>query len=168
MKARDVLKLIPEGLLGRLALKTEVDHQVKKLSGEVVFKLILFSLLSADKLSLRVMETFLTSAKFVAFCDGEAPPAAARYNSLSERFCAIKADYFQKLFEQIFQVCSQELHEQTALCKTDSTYVALAAKLFPDAMVMGRDKSKRYVKYVVRLKGSLPAAAEAFTDQEIM
>jgi hypothetical protein len=42
-----------------LAVETKVDAQVKKLSGEVMFKLILFSMLNSDKLSLRVMETFL-------------------------------------------------------------------------------------------------------------
>jgi hypothetical protein len=31
------------------------------LTGETIFKLILFSMLNSDKLSLRTMETFLTS-----------------------------------------------------------------------------------------------------------
>ena len=37
MNASDLLKLIPKGTFSALALETGVDHQVKKLSGEVVF-----------------------------------------------------------------------------------------------------------------------------------
>ena len=39
MNASELLKLIPKGTFSALALETEVDYQVKKLSGEVVFKL---------------------------------------------------------------------------------------------------------------------------------
>ena len=41
MIAAALLKLIPTHYLSALALQTQVDHQVKKLSGEVMFKLIL-------------------------------------------------------------------------------------------------------------------------------
>ena len=39
MNASELLQLIPKGAFSALALETEVDYQVKKLSGEVVFKL---------------------------------------------------------------------------------------------------------------------------------
>jgi hypothetical protein len=65
MNASELLKLIPKGTFSALALETEVDYQVKKLSGEVVFKLILFSMLNSEKHSLRVMESFLSSTTFV-------------------------------------------------------------------------------------------------------
>lgn len=71
MNASELLKLIPKGAFSALALETEVDYQVKKLSGEVVFKLILFSMLNSEKLSLRVMESFLSSAPFKSFAQSE-------------------------------------------------------------------------------------------------
>jgi len=63
MTVNELLRLIPANTFRDLAVETKVDAQVKKLSGEVMFKLILFSMLNSDKLSLRVMETFLQSAR---------------------------------------------------------------------------------------------------------
>lgn len=45
MKAKDLLAFIPEEDLAFLAAQTQVDHQVKKLSGRVMFQLLLLSLL---------------------------------------------------------------------------------------------------------------------------
>jgi len=42
MTVDQLLKLIPPDTLRQLAAETKVDNQVKKLSGEVMFKLILF------------------------------------------------------------------------------------------------------------------------------
>lgn len=163
MKVNDLLKLIPEATFRELAVETKVDEQVKKLSGEVMFKLILFSMMSSDKLSLRVMETFLHSAKFRAFSHFDI--LDSRYNSIRDRICTIKADYFEKLFNTIFLIYNKELKEEKALSKTDSTYVGLAAKLFSNGME-NCGTSKRFVKYSVNLKGSLPSSVKVFTDQK--
>jgi len=165
MTVNELLRLIPANTFRELAVKTKVDTQVKKLSGEVMFKLILFSMLNSDKLSLRVMETFLHSARFKSFSQFDI--LDSRYNSIRDRICTIKADYFEKLFEIIFSIYNKELKEENALSKTDSTYVALAAKLFLQGMGNGngRCKDKRFVKYSVNLKGSLPSTVKVFTDQ---
>jgi hypothetical protein len=162
MNVSELLKLIPSNVFRDLAIETKVDTQVKKLSGEVMFKLILFSMLSSDKLSLRVMETFLQSAKFKSFAQFDI--IDSRYNSIRDRICTINASYFEKLFETIFSIYNKELKEEKALSKTDSTYVALAAKLFSRGMENG-DSDKRFVKYSVNLKGSIPSSVKIFTNQ---
>ena len=133
MKVNDLLKLIPEETFRKLAVETKVDFQVKKLSGEMMFKLILFSMLSADKLSLRVMETFLQSASYKAFSHFDI--LDSRYNSILDRICTIKAEYFEKLFNTIFSIYNRELKEENALSKTDISFVGLAAKIFSAGMV---------------------------------
>ena len=165
MTVNELLRLIPANTFRDLAVETKVDAQVKKLSGEVMFKLILFSMLNSDKLSLRVMETFLQSARFKSFSQFDI--LESRYNSIRDRICTINADYFEKLFETIFFIYNKELKEENALSKTDSTYIALAAKLFSQGMENGssRCKDKRFVKYSVNLKGSLPSTVKVFTDQ---
>lgn len=162
MNVSELLNLIPSKVFRDLAIETKVDAQVKKLSGEVMFKLILFSMLSSDKLSLRVMETFLQSAKFKSFAQFDI--IDSRYNSIRDRICTINASYFEKLFETIFSVYNKELKEEKALSKTDSTYVALAAKLFLRGMENG-NSDKRFVKYSINLKGSLPSSVKVFTNQ---
>jgi len=162
MKVNDLLKLIPEETFRELAFETKVDAQVKKLSGEVMFNLILYSMLNSDKLSLRVIETFLRSASFKGFSHFDILDSC--YNSLRDRICTIKAEYFEKLFNTIFSIYNRELKEENALSKTDSTYVALAAKLFSNGME-NCGSAERFVKYSVNLKGSIPSSIKVFTDQ---
>lgn len=164
MKVNDLLKLIPEETFRDLAVETKVDAQVKKLSGEVMFKLILFSMLNSDKLSLRVMESFLQSARFKAFTHFDI--LDSRYNSIRDRICTINAEYFEKVFDTVFSIYNKELKEEKALSKTDSTYVGLAAKLFSKGMINSNHEcDKRFVKYSVNLKGSFPSSVKVFTDQ---
>lgn len=164
MKVGELLKLIPPETFTDLAIETNVDFQVKKLSGEVMFKLILFSMLGSDKLSLRVMETYLQSAKFKSFAQFDI--LDGKYNSIRDRICTINSSYFEKLFERIFCIYNKELKEEKALSKTDSTYVALATKLFSEGMKnCNNETDKRFVKYSVNLKGSIPSAVKIFTDQ---
>ena len=154
--------MIPATIFEDLAVETKVDAQVKKLSGEVMFKLILFSMLNSQKLSLRVMESFLQSAKFKTFSKYDI--LEGKYNSIRDRICTINAEYFEKLFETIFCIYNKELGEQKALDKVDSTYVGLAAKLFNNGMLNG-NKDKRFIKYSIHLKGSLPSSVRVFTTQ---
>jgi len=120
-------------------------------------------MLSAEKLSLRVMETFLQSAKFKSFARYDI--LEGKYNSIRDRICTINAEYFEKLFQTIFSIYNKELKEENALSKTDSTYVALASKLFSNGMRNGSKEDLRFVKYSVNLKGSIPSSVKVFTDQ---
>jgi hypothetical protein len=164
MTVDQLLKLIPADTFDDLAIETKVDYQVKKLTGETVFKLILFSMLNSDKLSLRVMEAFLTSAKFKSF--SERDELDSKYNSIRDRICTISSDYFEKLYQLIFTTYNKELKEEKSLSKADSTYVSLSAKLFSEGMVNGTASyGKKHVKYSVNLKGSLPCNVKIYTEQ---
>lgn len=62
-----LLKLIDKDSLELIAIETNVDYKAKKLSGEVVFKLILMSILDDTKVSLRIMEKVFASNIFKLF-----------------------------------------------------------------------------------------------------
>jgi hypothetical protein len=164
MNAKEIIELIPKELLSRLSAETKIDHQVKKLSGATIFKLILFSMLGSSKVSLRVMEGFLASATFRQMTPDA--PRNSRYNSIRDRICSINADFFEQIFQAIFTLYSRELKEETALSKVDSTYVAISSKLLSAGMRNGSSEDKRHVKYSVQLKGSLPASVRVFTEQQ--
>lgn len=57
MKIEKLLSLISDDLLTELALETGVDYYAKKLQGEVVFKLLLYCIVSYKDNSLRTMES---------------------------------------------------------------------------------------------------------------
>ena len=164
MSAKEIIGLIPDALFEFLTLETEVDYQVKKLTGESVFKLILFSMLESNKLSLRVMESYLESSRFQYFVQND--NLSVKYNSIRDRICTINTDYFERLFQEIFQIYNRELKEEQALSKSDSTYIAIASKLISIGMKNGRaSDDKKFIKYSINLKGSLPSSFKVFTEQ---
>ena len=164
MKAKEIIELIPEKLFNFLALETNVDYQVKKLTGESVFKLILFSMFESNKLSLRVMESILESSKFKCFAQIE--DLSVKYTSIRDRICTINVVFFERLFQEIFQIYNMELGEEKALSKTDSTYVGIASKLISIGMKNGKSNDdKKFIKYSINLKGSLPSSVKVFSNQ---
>src|SRR5690606_15638897 len=101
MDVASLLGLIDDDLLEKLAIETKVDHQVKKLNGSVVFKLILFSMLNSQKVSLRIMEGYLSSAAFRHFIDDD--ELTTRHSSIRDRICTINYRYFEQLFATVFE-----------------------------------------------------------------
>jgi hypothetical protein len=168
MKVEQIFKLIPTKTLSFLALNTNVDYQVKKLSGLVVFKLILFSMLSSNKLSLRVMESFLASAQFKNFL-GDDFNIESKYNSIRDRISTINYIYFERLFESIFIKYNQLLDEQHTLTRVDSTFISISSKLMSWGMQNGPHSSGlKFIKFTLSLKGSLPSAVEFYADQKFI
>lgn len=161
MTVNELIKLIPAEMFQRLAVETKVDNQVKKLSGELMFKLILFSMLNSEKVSLRVMETFLHSAQFKSFTGYDI--IDSRYNSIRDRICSIESEYFERLFTEIFTIYNKTLKEEAALCKVDSTMVSVSARLFIEG-ITNNSEAKRFIKYGINLKGSLPCSVKIFKD----
>lgn len=162
MQAEKLLQLIPEEAIDFLSVETNVNHQVKKLHGAVVFKLLLFSMLNSNKLSYRVMEQLLSSYRFMHFSGGQ---VEAKYNSIRDRVSTIDPVFFERLFHQIFSIYNQYLSEEKALIKADSTYVSVASKLISWSMHNGRKNTQqKQVKYSVSMQGSLPCSVRVYTD----
>lgn len=167
MTVEEIFKLIPEEELEILGVETKVDHQVKKLTGLVVFKLILFSMLNSSKLSLRVMESFFLSAQFRALCqiDNTNP----RYNSIRDRISTIRWEYFEKIFEVLFVKYNQLLREEEAISLIDSTFVSISSTLLKWGMLNGAKKhGLKHLKFTVSMKGSLPSSVQFYKDQSFV
>jgi hypothetical protein len=91
MKLRTLLNYISEDELDILSTETNVNHQVKKLKGSIMFKLILYTILESKHASLRVMETFFNSSKFKLLAN---IPNLDKNYSLSDRLTNINYVYF--------------------------------------------------------------------------
>jgi methyltransferase-like protein len=100
MQFSKLLSLIPKKELEFLSAETKVNHQVKKLSGAIMFKLILYSLLENNRSSLRVMEEYFSSAKFKILANTKL--GSVKYNSISDRISTINSDFFERLFNLSF------------------------------------------------------------------
>ncbi|HEY0221221.1 MAG TPA: IS4 family transposase [Lactovum miscens] len=162
MNVEKLIQLIPEQDIDFLSVETNVNHQVKKLHGAVVFKLLLFSMLNSNKVSYRVMEEIVSSARFIHFLGDRID---VKFNSIRDRICTIEPTFFEQLFHRIFSVYNEYLGEEKSLVKVDSTYVSIASKLVSWSMQNGqKQKNQKQVKYSVSMKGSLPCGVRVFTD----
>jgi hypothetical protein len=97
MKVEQLPNWIPEEKLDFLSVETNVDHQVNKLNGNVIFKFILFSNLHTEKLSLRVMESFLVSAQLKMFMGDDV--VNSKYNSIRNRIISMNYSYIERIIE---------------------------------------------------------------------
>lgn len=170
----DLLKLIPDDLLVDLAAETKVDYQVKKLFGRNVFNLLLFGLLSSDRIGLRSLEDFYNSRKFKALFKLPGTPANAKYNSFSARLATMNVSYFEKAYQAIHEQCSLLYDESTLsirykITRVDSTMVCqTAAKLEQGINVGVKKDGKKQVKYTISLTDMFPSSVEVFTQQKFI
>lgn len=158
VSARDVIDLVPDALLDRLAFETGVDYSVQKLHGKILFKLFLFAILQQGDVSLRVLETIFASQKFQTLFHMK--DAVIKHSSIGMRLQNIKSEYFKQIFESLLanpklkQVCFGDRKIQTH--KIDSTFVGIAEKLLTFGLRNGRSGNKTHLKYTVALSGGIP------------
>lgn len=168
----DLLKLIPDELLLDLAAETKVDYQVKKLFGRNVFNLLLYGLLSSERIGLRSLEDFYNSRKFKALFKLPGTVANAKYNSFSARLATMNVSYFEKAYQAIHEQCSLLYDESTLsmrykITRVDSTMVCqTAAKLEQGINVGVKKDGKKQIKYTISLTDMFPSSVEVFTQQK--
>jgi hypothetical protein len=168
----DLLRLIPDDLLLDLAAETKVDYQVKKLFGQNVFNLLLYGLLSSERIGLRSLEDFYNSRKFKALFKLPGTPANAKYNSLSARLATMNVDYFERAYEAVYEQCSLLYDESTLssrykITRVDSTMVCQTASKLEQGINVGVKKDgKKQIKYTLSLTDMFPSSVEIFTQQK--
>lgn len=167
MKFKDILAFISEEELSFLSAKTNVNHQVKKLDGSIMFKLILYSLLEHGKPSLRIMEEFFNSAEFKTYSGVDAK-LTTKFNSISDRISLINSDYFLEIFNLLFDKFNKELGEEKSIQKYDTTMVAISSKLVDWGMKVGSKTNKKQIKFTVGVHGSLPCDFKIFNEQKFL
>jgi hypothetical protein len=166
MTVEQLIKLIPEKEFNFLSAETKVDHQVKKLYGSTIFKLILFSMLNSSKLSLRVMEAYLKSAQFKNFAG--ITHLDTKYNSIRDRISTIDCTYFEALFDAIFKKYNHHLKECKDIVKVDSTFISIPTKLLEWGMRNGCFDKHRHIKLTISVKGTLPCSVQLYTAQSFV
>ena len=166
----NLLSLLPNEQLNKIARKTKVNYYVKVLDGKSVLYLILYSLVECQRNSLRTMQDIFNSPtfKFLFNLDAE---KTVKYNSISERLSIINVDFFKQAYELIYDCFSKYYNEveieKNKLIRVDSTMVAEAANKLKKGMSTGTKKDgKKQIKYTVGYDGQFPCISEIFTDKE--
>jgi hypothetical protein len=167
-----LLSLIPDEGIRKIAKRTKVDYYAKILDGKSLLCLILYSLIESQRNSLRTMEDIFNSSAF-KFLFNLDSTKKVKYNSISERLSVINIDFFKKTYElihsQFSKYYTEEEIENLHLIRVDSTMVAEAANKLKKGMNIGRKKDgKKQVKYTIAYDGRYPCMSELFTEKNYL
>jgi len=166
MRAEAIMGMLSDEVLDFLSATTRVDYKVHKLTGAVLFKLLVYSLITQREASLRVLERVFNSYRFKQSA-GLAPQAHTRYNSIRDRLATLPSHYFQQLFKHSLATYSHLLpqEQQQRLIRFDSTMVAVSSHLLHFGIKAGEKTQKRQVKFTIGFDGLLPCSAKSFTHK---
>jgi hypothetical protein len=172
----DLLQLIPEHFFDKIAEETNVDFQVKKLSGKLMFNLLLMGILQSERLSLRVMEELFSTQKFQSF-SGLKPDSSTRHSSIRDRISTIPSSYFEELFYKIAELLNRKYKRKDIgkykVERFDSTVVSLSSKLLNFGMISGKKpKEGEYrihqLKFTIGFNGLIPHKVKVYSEQKYL
>jgi len=168
----ELLSLLPDEELNKIAKRTKVNYYVKVLDGKSIFYLILYALVECQRNSLRTMEDIFNSPQF-KFLFNLDSSQTIRHSSISERLSIINVDFFQQAYELTYDYFStyfnQLQREKAKLVRVDSSMVAEAANKLLGGMNIGRKKDgKKQIKYTVAFDGQLPCMSQIFTESQCL
>lgn len=171
---KNLLGLIPESFFEKIGSQTEVDYQVKKLNGRIMFNLLLMGLLDSERISLRVLEEIYSSHKFQAL-SGLSTTLKTKHSSIRDRITSISSDYFRELHSAIAQLFNSQFKSKERskykIDRFDSTMVSLSSKLLGFGMVNGlKNKSGEHtikqLKFTIGFNGLIAHKARIYTEQQ--
>lgn len=162
MEAIEILNYIPEERLKFLASETKVNYKSKKLDGITMFQLLLYSMLTERRSSLRVMEEIFSSFQFQNI-QLKAKHRSIKYNSISERLNTINPVFFEKLFEDCYTRFRHYFkNEKPNIIRFDSTLISISSKLIDYGFHTGGSRgNKKQLKFTMGL-GNIIRSADFF------
>lgn len=163
-----LLELLPDDLLGQLAADLNADKWVRKLPAVTTFKLVLYSLLNSERLSLRVLESNFSDPMFQAMLPIITSDEVT-WTGIRERLMNLQVDFCRKLYELIYQKL-QQLYDSKSignyyLKRHDSTMIMVFAHLLQGIKVGNASKGKTQIKLTTELAGDFLIQMHFHKDQ---
>ena len=171
VNAMDVLRLIPDEELARLAADTKVDYCAKVLTGERMFYLLVYAFLAADEVGQRRLEWVFNSSMFKSLFN-LAEGVSVTHGSISTRLKKIDVGFFEKAFELLYarlsSMYSVKEMERYNIVRVDSTMVAETCNKLMAGFNVGKKPggrpARRQIKYTVAYDGFAAKLAEVFSE----
>mgnify|MGYP000028295454 FL=1 len=176
LKVLDLLALIPEEYFDKIAEETNVDFQVKKLNGKLIFNLLLMGILQSERLSLRVLEELFNTPKFKTLSDIK-NDSKTRHSSIRDRITTINQLYFEELFCKIAALLNRKYKRKDlgkySVERFDSTMVSLSSKLLNFGMQNGLKNKEglhsiNQLKFTIGFNGLIPHKVKVYTQQKYL
>lgn len=166
----ELLSLLPEDLLDRLSEKFKADKWVQKLRSDVIFKLVLYSVLHSERISLRLMALYYSQPQFQAFAQVAGQTA---HNSIRDRLRTVPLGYFASLYDGFYQQAAalygeSEMEHKYHLRRYDSTLIATYAHLLDGMRVGNSARNKVQAKFSFEFKDDFLLRAQFFSLQKYL
>jgi hypothetical protein len=168
ISVEQIINIIPDELLDQLSVQGKVNYSVKKLTGKIIFKLLLYSLLSVKNISLRIIEAIYNSDKFKNLFN--LSNDKIKHSGLGFRISTIDYTYFENIFKHLIQ--SAQVNEiifankKILARKIDSTIVNLSSKLLK--VGMDDNPGLKTLKFSVEINQGIPVNIMMFKDQKYL
>lgn len=170
-RAPELVRIIPDEVLSRLATDTKVDYYSKVLSGERMFHLLLYAFCMTDRISQRRVETMFNSQQFKTLFDYAEGMTVSR-SSISTRLSKMNVEFFEKAYEYVYAEMSALYTEEELgkkqLVRVDSSMVAEACNKLKKGFSVGKKpnkgESRKQVKYTMGYDGFAVKLADIFSD----
>lgn len=175
--ALDILRLIPDEELTKLAKNTKVDYCAKVLTGRRMFYLLVYAFMKADNLTQRKIGGMFAYKSFRELFNVSADTGAVSHSSISERLGKIDITFFEKAYELIYKKLSELYSDDELLGKNiiriDSSMVAETCNKLSEGFVVGNKSKKmkedrKQVKYTVAYDGFGVMLARVLTDRKYL
>lgn len=170
LTADQLLCLLGDSLLVDLSRQVQADKWVIKLETVTVFKLILYSILDSERLSLRVMAEQFSSVPFQLLEQSIVGQKTA-HSSIRDRLVNIKVLFFERLYERTrgllaAEYSQNELSGAYNLKRYDSTMISVFSHMLEGMKVGNTSKKKNQIKLTTELLGDFEVRMRFFKDQD--
>jgi hypothetical protein len=148
-------------------LETGVDHYSKKLQGEVIFKLLLYCIVSHKDNSLCTMESAYEKIAF-QLLNQKHNQGSVRFSSISERLSNINVAFFEKIYSNCIDAYKKDIgNDGLNLIRFDSTIIALSTRLLEIGyQLQGGDAEKfKQLKFTIGFS-DIPEIVHFFHEQK--
>jgi len=162
-----LLSFVSDDLLEQLAISTEVNKFSKKLQGELMFKLLLYCIVTEKDNSLRGMQSALESAVFSAF-KTKSSTGRISHSAISDRLTNIKSSFFEEIFNSCVASYKKSLgKDEEKVIRFDSTIVSLSGKLLHTGYHLKGGDAENYklLKFTIGFT-NIPEAVYFYKDQK--
>ena len=168
--ASDLLSLLGDSMLKDLVRALQADKWVIKLHTVTVFKLILYSLLDSERISLRTMADQYTSIPFQTLEQSVIGQSTA-HSSIRDRLIGIDVRFFKGIYDQTLSMLSthygnNELSGQYNIKRYDSTMIAVFSHMLQGMQVGNTSRKKNQVKLTTELINDFEIRMRSFKDQD--
>lgn len=154
VNVNDLLELIGMSLIDDIVNELQSDKWVPKLKTGSMFKLIMYSILDSERLSLRVMETNYNSPMFKAL--ESTALGETSHSSIRDRLVKIDVRFFERMYDQTLNVLNQHYDAPQLnhynIKRYDSTMIAVFSHLLKGMEVGNTSKKKNQVKLTTELQ----------------